>query len=165
MKFRVKLWQDEHGVWIVECPSIPGCVSQGATKHEALASIHDAIQACLQVRAESGIRRSIEERLAARFGAFIVIEAPPHRDFAPAIAARIAIALSVIGLLSFCIYISFQNKEVRHFIGPLGFNLSALSCGIGWWGASKFRLRICVAGALVGTAALVAWLWPMILRR
>ena len=36
MKFQVTIDRDEDGVWIVQCPSIPGCVSQGATKKEAL---------------------------------------------------------------------------------------------------------------------------------
>ena len=50
MKFNVTIDRDEDGVWIVECPSIPGCVSQGETKDQALANIRDAITACLQVR-------------------------------------------------------------------------------------------------------------------
>lgn len=50
MKFNVTIEQDEDGVWIVECPSIFGCVSQGETKDQALANIQDAIIACLQVR-------------------------------------------------------------------------------------------------------------------
>ena len=50
MKFNVTIDRDEDGVWIVECPSIPGCVSQGQTKEQALANIQDAIIACLQVR-------------------------------------------------------------------------------------------------------------------
>jgi len=39
MKFTVPPDLDEDGVWIAECPSIPGCVSQGATKEEALENI------------------------------------------------------------------------------------------------------------------------------
>lgn len=35
MKFNVTLSQDEDGVWLAECPSIPGCVSQGQTKEES----------------------------------------------------------------------------------------------------------------------------------
>lgn len=50
MKFNVTIDRDEDGVWIVECPSIPGCVSQGETKDQALVNIQDAIIACLQVR-------------------------------------------------------------------------------------------------------------------
>ena len=43
MKFNVTMDRDEDGVWIIECPSIPGCISQGATKEEALENIQDAI--------------------------------------------------------------------------------------------------------------------------
>jgi len=60
MKFNVTLDRDEDGVWIVECPSIPGCVSQGQTKDEAVENIKDAIAACLQVRAERGLPLTIE---------------------------------------------------------------------------------------------------------
>jgi predicted RNase H-like HicB family nuclease len=60
MKFNVTLDRDEDGVWIVECHSIPGCVSQGQTREEALESIKDAIAACLQVRAERGFPLTVE---------------------------------------------------------------------------------------------------------
>lgn len=60
MKFNVTLERDEDGVWIVECPSIPGCVSQGLTKENALENIKDAIVACLQVRAERGLPLTVE---------------------------------------------------------------------------------------------------------
>lgn len=60
MKFNVTLDRDEDGVWIVECPSIPGCVSQGQTKDEAVENIKDAIAACLSVRAERGLPLTIE---------------------------------------------------------------------------------------------------------
>ncbi|WP_448268930.1 type II toxin-antitoxin system HicB family antitoxin [Nostoc sp. DSM 114159] len=60
MRFNVTVDRDEDGVWIVECPSIPGCVSQGQTKEEALENIKDAIAACLQVRAERGLPLTIE---------------------------------------------------------------------------------------------------------
>jgi predicted RNase H-like HicB family nuclease len=60
MRFNVTLDRDEDGVWIVECPSIPGCVSQGQTKQEALENIKDAITACLQVRAERGMPLTVE---------------------------------------------------------------------------------------------------------
>lgn len=60
MRFSVTLDRDEDGVWIVECPSIPGCVSQGQTRQEALENIKDAIAACLQVRAERGMPLTIE---------------------------------------------------------------------------------------------------------
>lgn len=54
MRFKVTVETDEDGVWIVECPSIPGCVSQGATKEEALENIRDALKLCVDVRDERG---------------------------------------------------------------------------------------------------------------
>jgi len=55
MKFQVTVDRDEDGVWITECPSIPGCVSQGNTKAEALDNVREAIRLCLEVRAERGM--------------------------------------------------------------------------------------------------------------
>jgi len=43
MKFRVIIQQDEDGMFIAECPSLPGCVSQGKTREEALQNVRDAI--------------------------------------------------------------------------------------------------------------------------
>jgi predicted RNase H-like HicB family nuclease len=60
MKFITTLERDEDGVWVAECPSIPGCVSQGATRDEALANIREAIAACLEVRAERGLPLTVE---------------------------------------------------------------------------------------------------------
>ncbi len=51
----VTVEQDEDGVFVVECPAIPGCVSQGKTEQEALENIKDAIRECLEVRAERGM--------------------------------------------------------------------------------------------------------------
>ena len=55
MKFVTTLARDEDGAWIAECPSIPGCVSQGQTREEAIANIREAISLCLEVRAERGL--------------------------------------------------------------------------------------------------------------
>jgi len=55
VKFLVSIHQDEDGVCIAECPSIPGCVSQGLTEAEAEKNIQDAIRECLEVRAEFGL--------------------------------------------------------------------------------------------------------------
>ena len=60
MKFPVTVDRDEDGVWVVECPSIPGCVSQGSTKDEAIANIQDAIKLCLEVRSERGLALTVE---------------------------------------------------------------------------------------------------------
>ncbi len=43
MKFRVIIEPDEDGVFVAECPSLPGCVSQGSTRAEAVANVRDAI--------------------------------------------------------------------------------------------------------------------------
>ena len=60
MKFVATLDRDENGVWIAECASIPGCVSQGDTREEALSNIREAIAACLEVRAERGLPLTLE---------------------------------------------------------------------------------------------------------
>ena len=60
MKFLVSIERDEDGAWVVECPAIPGCVSQGETKDAALTNILDAIRACLEVRAERGLPLTVE---------------------------------------------------------------------------------------------------------
>ena len=62
MKFAITVDRDEDGIWIVECPSIPGCVSQGKTKSEALKNIKEAIELCLEVRAERGLPLTVETR-------------------------------------------------------------------------------------------------------
>jgi len=59
MKFLVAVDQDEDGTYVVECPAIPGCVSQGKTEKEALENIQDAIRQCLAVRAERGMPLSV----------------------------------------------------------------------------------------------------------
>ena len=55
MKLSVTIDRDEDGMWVAECPSIPGCVSQGKTKPDALKNIKEAIALCLEVRAERGL--------------------------------------------------------------------------------------------------------------
>jgi predicted RNase H-like HicB family nuclease len=62
MKLTVTIDRDEDGVWIVECPAIPGCVSQGDTKDEALSNIREAIELCMEVRAERGLPLTVETR-------------------------------------------------------------------------------------------------------
>jgi predicted RNase H-like HicB family nuclease len=53
MRFKVILEKDEDvGGYIVSCPSLPGCFSQGDTIEEALENIKEAIQACLESLAE-----------------------------------------------------------------------------------------------------------------
>ncbi|HEY9706545.1 MAG TPA: type II toxin-antitoxin system HicB family antitoxin [Allocoleopsis sp.] len=49
---QVLLYTDEDGYWIAECPSLPGCISQGETKEIALINIKEAI---------SGYIKALEE--------------------------------------------------------------------------------------------------------
>jgi predicted RNase H-like HicB family nuclease len=62
VKFLVTVDGDEDGVWIAKCPAIPGCVSQGESREEALANIQEAIVLCLEVRAERGLPLTIETK-------------------------------------------------------------------------------------------------------
>jgi predicted RNase H-like HicB family nuclease len=62
MKFTVTIDRDESGTWVAECPSIPGCVSQGETKSAALKHVREAIELCLEVRAERGLPLTIETK-------------------------------------------------------------------------------------------------------
>jgi predicted RNase H-like HicB family nuclease len=48
MKFRVLIEQDEDGVFVAVCPTLPGCVSQGATRAEAKKNITEAIEGYLE---------------------------------------------------------------------------------------------------------------------
>ena len=43
LRYRVVIEQDEDGVFVAECPALPGCVSQGRTRDEAVTNIKDAI--------------------------------------------------------------------------------------------------------------------------
>ena len=64
MKFTITIYQDEDGVYTAECPSIPGCVSQGSTEAEAeaKAKVGDAIRECLAVRTQLGMPLSVSTR-------------------------------------------------------------------------------------------------------
>ena len=48
MKYRIIIEQDEDGMYIAECPTLPGCISQGKTREEALVNIRDAIKGYLE---------------------------------------------------------------------------------------------------------------------
>ncbi|MGO8733345.1 MAG: type II toxin-antitoxin system HicB family antitoxin [Terriglobia bacterium] len=62
MKLLITIYPDEGGVFVAECPSIPGCVSQGKTEEEAEENIRDAIKECLEVRAENGLPLTVTTR-------------------------------------------------------------------------------------------------------
>ncbi len=54
MKYRVFIEQDEDGVYVAEVPSLPGCISQGQTRSEALENIKEAIAGYLESLRDHG---------------------------------------------------------------------------------------------------------------
>jgi predicted RNase H-like HicB family nuclease len=62
MLLLITIHNDEDGVFVAECPSIPGCVSQGKTLKQAEKNIKEAIALCLEVRAEQGIPLTVMTR-------------------------------------------------------------------------------------------------------
>ena len=54
LDFKVILEPDPDGGYVVTCPGLPGCYSQGEDTHEALANIREAIELCLEDMAEHG---------------------------------------------------------------------------------------------------------------
>jgi predicted RNase H-like HicB family nuclease len=51
----VILYPGEDGYWVVECPSLPGCISQGKTKREAIKNIKEAIGCYIHALKEDSI--------------------------------------------------------------------------------------------------------------
>ena len=62
MKLLITLERDETGMIVVECPALPGCVSQGATETEAVENIREAIQGCLAARDANSLPPTVEVR-------------------------------------------------------------------------------------------------------
>jgi predicted RNase H-like HicB family nuclease len=48
MKYRVIIEQDEEGIFVAEVPSLPGCISQGRTRVEALKNIQEAVEVYIE---------------------------------------------------------------------------------------------------------------------
>lgn len=65
MKFRVLIDQDEDGVFVARVPSLPGCITEGTTRREAVANAQEAIAAYLESLNERGeaIPPAINEEL------------------------------------------------------------------------------------------------------
>jgi predicted RNase H-like HicB family nuclease len=49
MKVHVSIEEDEQGYFVAEVPALPGCLSQGKTREEAIANIKEAIEGWLEV--------------------------------------------------------------------------------------------------------------------
>ena len=52
---QVIIYPGENGYWVAECPSLPGCVSQGETRQQAIANIKEAIADYVEVLEEDGL--------------------------------------------------------------------------------------------------------------
>ena len=52
---QVLLYPGEDGYWVVECPSLPGCISQGESKAQAIANIREAIEGYVAALEEDGV--------------------------------------------------------------------------------------------------------------
>ncbi|MBN1226101.1 MAG: type II toxin-antitoxin system HicB family antitoxin [Deltaproteobacteria bacterium] len=65
MRYRILIEQDEDGIFTAECPSFPGCVSQGKTRKKALENIKDAILGYIESlkKHNEPIPPSIEEEI------------------------------------------------------------------------------------------------------
>ena len=62
---QVITYKDEDGYWIAECPSLKGCISQGATKEIALINIKEAILGYIAALEEDGL--PIQKKLLKLF--------------------------------------------------------------------------------------------------
>ena len=52
---QVIIYPGEDGYWVAECPSLPGCISQGKTKQKAVANIKEAIEGYVLSLEEDGL--------------------------------------------------------------------------------------------------------------
>jgi len=65
MKYRIFIEQDEDGIFVAECPSLPGCISQGETRKQAIENIQDAIRGYIESleKHDEPIPPSIDEEI------------------------------------------------------------------------------------------------------
>jgi predicted RNase H-like HicB family nuclease len=52
---QVIIYPGESGFWVAECPSLPGCISQGDTKESAIGNIREAIEGYVLALEEDGL--------------------------------------------------------------------------------------------------------------
>jgi predicted RNase H-like HicB family nuclease len=57
---QVLLYPGEDGYWVAECPSLPGCVSQGGSRDEAIVNIREAIAGYIEALEEDGLPIPVE---------------------------------------------------------------------------------------------------------
>lgn len=52
---QVIIYPGKDGLWVAECPSLPGCISQGETREQAVANIKEAIQGYIKALEDDGL--------------------------------------------------------------------------------------------------------------
>lgn len=52
---QVIIYHGEDGYWVAECPSLPGCISQGETKEDAIANVKEAIKGYIKALEDDGL--------------------------------------------------------------------------------------------------------------
>ncbi|HLF89528.1 MAG TPA: type II toxin-antitoxin system HicB family antitoxin [Anaerolineales bacterium] len=52
---QVMIYPGEDGYWVAECPTLPGCISQGETREEAIQNIREAIEVYIEALEEDGL--------------------------------------------------------------------------------------------------------------
>ena len=62
MRLLITLERDETGMIVAECPSLPGCVSQGMTEVAAIENVREAIKGCLAARKANNLPLAVEVR-------------------------------------------------------------------------------------------------------
>ena len=65
--FPVVIEQDDDGVFVAECPTLPGCITQGSTEREVLERIREVIESWLIVERDTRIRRPQLQAQASKF--------------------------------------------------------------------------------------------------
>ncbi|MBN2394638.1 MAG: type II toxin-antitoxin system HicB family antitoxin [Anaerolineae bacterium] len=65
---QVLVYPGEDGYWVAECPTLPGCISQGETRAAAIMNIREAIELYIEVLEEDGLSVPAE-----RFEAMMVV--------------------------------------------------------------------------------------------
>ena len=63
---QVVIYPGEDGYWVAECPSLPGCVSQGKTREETIANIREAIEGYILALQEDKLPVPEEHKYAPR---------------------------------------------------------------------------------------------------
>ena len=94
MKFTVRLDRDEDGVWVAECVAIPGCVSQGKTRDEAIARMKRALYEYKITGVKTSIRLLVKimdtpDFKEGKYNTHFIEENHDHLFIMPAINPRV----------------------------------------------------------------------------